>query len=249
MAQDISKKVINKIKKEKIVPSSKFQLNWKNYLIWIILIFLVLMGALFSSLAIFNIPDVDLEIYRYLKLRRFAWLIIGSAPLLWIIFLFFSLTLGFLAFRKTKRGYRYKTLLIVGIIVFAVLSLGFLAHWAKFNQRLDENFSRRIPHYRQFAPQRGMRWINPEEGFLAGKIIAVKSEELTVASPKNGNWIVKYNKKTLVDPEVKLEQEEIIKAIGEKIGDFIFQAQIIKKLPCPGMFPQKGSGNQNNFLK
>jgi amino acid transporter len=225
------------------VPTSKFNLNWKNYFFWTILILLVLLGALFFSLTIFSIPDFNLEVYRYLKLRRFTWLIIKSLPIFWIISLLLILSLGFLTFRKTKKGYRYQTFLILSTIGFIVFSLGLLVHFLKFNRSLDTDFSRKIPHYNQFSPPREMRWVSPEEGLLAGKIISVQPEELVIVSFKGEDWVIRYQQETSLDQGVKLEKEESIKAIGEKIGDFIFQAQRIQTIKQQKMrhpFPKSG---------
>lgn len=139
-----SKKIIDKIKQEKIVPESKLFLNWKSYAFWIVWIFTLLLGAIFFSFIILNLLDIHPMFFRRLGLGKVFFILIRTAPYLWIILAFLAVVSGFLAIRKTKRGYRYSIISITSIAVLAIAMFGALLHMAKINKHLGrQNFYRK----------------------------------------------------------------------------------------------------------
>jgi len=165
----------------------------------------------------------------YFKLRNFIWFVMRTAPFLWIILSVLTLVFGLLAFQKTRHGYRYQTLFVASLIVLAILILGVMTHFLKINNRF-ENFSRGIPRYKNLAHPKEFRWLKPEEGLLAGEIIKLKSNGVVIINFKGEEWSVDYGNETIIDPRVELAEKEQIRIIGEKIGNFCFKAQIIKKM-------------------
>jgi len=249
MQKEISKKVINKIKKEHIIPDSKWRLNWKNYIFWFLLSGMILLGALFFSLIIFNITDIDRDLYLHFRLSKFIWLMLRTAPFLWVILSISALLFGLLAFQKTKHGYRYRALFVVSIIVLTISILGILTHFLKINDRADNKFSKNIPHYQKIAPPKELRWLRPEGGLLAGEIIEIKPSGVVIISFRGEQWIVNYNSETIIDPRVKLEEKEKIRVIGEKTENFYFKAQMIKKINRPGMSPPRDFGAKDSLKR
>lgn len=240
MKEEISKKVIDKIKKERITPESKWKLNWKNYVFWILLVGMVLLGALFFSLIIFNITDIDRDLYFHFKLRKFIWLILRTAPFLWIILSILTLVFGLLAFQKTKHGYRYQTLFTASIVVIIISILGILTHFLKINNQANNRFSEKIPHFQQLTPPKELRWLRPEEGLLAGEIIGVKPDGVVIISFRSEEWTVNYGNETIISPDVKLEKSEKIRAIGRRAENFLFEAKIIKRMDRITQPPHRG---------
>ena len=118
MNGDNSKKIIDKIKQDHIEPEPKWKVNLSNYLFWALLAVVVILAAGFFSLVLLGLADFDSELLQIVRVRRFAGLLFLSAPYFWLVLLTLSIALGYLAFRRTKRGYRHSMLLVAVIILF-----------------------------------------------------------------------------------------------------------------------------------
>lgn len=223
-----SKNVIDKIKEEHIVPESRLKLSWKSYLFWIIWITMLILGALFFSLITLNFLDVDPRIFHYFGLGRLIFILMRTAPFLWISFSLLALVFGLLAFRKTKRGYRYSLLFATSIGVLIVSILGISFHLAKLNDRISQNISRGLPGQRRLMFPMEERWSEPENKMLGGVVIRTERQNFILVSFGNETWKVFYDPQT----EIRVRRNEIIPGmkvgvIGKQIGDSQFEAEFI----------------------
>ena len=225
--KDFSKEITEKIKEEKVVPDSRLKVNLKNYIFWAIFSCMILLGALFFSLVILNVTDLGPELFRYLDLRNFFFLIFLTMPYLWIFLLAVTIFSGFMVFRKTKRGYRYSLLFITGIIVLAISVLGVLAHVSK----IDSRIGRAVPGPDSLIRPMEERWQNPDEGLLGGEIFEVGDDVFFLKNPRGDEWRIFYDGKTEIKGDVKLEVGSKVGIIGEKSDDDSLDAFVIIKLP------------------
>jgi hypothetical protein len=58
--KDFSKKIAETIKKDQIVPDSKWKTHWRNYAFWLAFSLIILLGAVFFSLVILNVTAQNL---------------------------------------------------------------------------------------------------------------------------------------------------------------------------------------------
>lgn len=225
--KDFSKKIVETIKKEHITPDSRLKLNFKNYFFWFLFSGVLLLGALFFSLIILNIADLRPEVFQHLKLGRFFFLVFVTLPYLWIGLLAITIFSGFMAFRKTKRGYRYSVLFVAGIIVLFISVIGALAHFSKMNSRFDRN----MPGPRGIMHPMERRWQRPEEGLLGGEIIEVGNEVFFLRTPIGEEWRIFYNIETEIKKDVEIKKNKKVGVLGEKKDDESMEAFVIIKLP------------------
>lgn len=244
MSNEQFTKIIDKIKKEDIKPLPKWKVDFKDYLYWFVLAFLILIGGLLISLTLIDYLDIGPELARNLKLRNFLFITFRTMPFLWIILLILSLVFGIAAFRSTKRGYRYSIVAVLTLLIVLVSVLGFISHISKMDQRIKNVFEDR-PHLNKFSPPHEKRFFQPENGIIAGRIKELKENSFSLENPK-GKWTVHYSEETIIKARDKkgewlihnLEEKEIknengmevgktILVIGEKIDEENFQAKVI----------------------
>jgi len=236
MENNPAKKIIDKIKSEKIIPESKFFLNWKNYLFWIVWTFTLVLGAFFSSFIILNLMDIHPMVFRTLGVGKLFFIFFRTAPYLWIILAILAVGSGFMAIRKTKRGYRYSILFITSIGVLAISLLGAALHMTKVNKHLGDKIFVERGFSREMAFPEERRWKSPGDGMLGGEIIAVETSNLNLRGFDNETWQVFYSN----DTELRVKEMQsgmIIEVIGEKMDGNQFRAFLIRPFPFEGRMP------------
>ncbi|HCU70568.1 MAG TPA: hypothetical protein DIC35_02295 [Candidatus Moranbacteria bacterium] len=231
--KDISKDIVAKIKEKNLVPQSRFSLQWKNYVFWLLMIVMILFGAASASLVVFNLVDFDPRFLHHMKLYKFFRIILFTAPYLWLALSFSALVFGVLAFRNTSRGYRKSLIFITSLVVLIISILGVSGHIMKINKKMDQMMIKKIsPEMRSFSDPREGRWMRPGDGLIGGEIIGIYGNNFILISFKDERWKIIFNEKT-----EKIDLEEIsvgekVGVIGEKTDDFVMQAFSIKRFPA-----------------
>ena len=233
--KDFSKKIVEIIKENHIEPKSKISLNWKNYLFWLVFIFIIILGALFFSLIILNVADLGPELFYHLEVRKFIFLIFQTMPYLWMILLLIAIFSGFMVFRKTKKGYRYNILFISSVVVLAIFFFGFIVHFLKFNNRIERNF----PGPRHLIHPMESRWQRPEDGLLGGVIVEVDDRLFFLKTPNGEEWKIFYSEETEFGRDVKIESGKMVGVIGEKKQEKEIKAFVIISLPLRDFIDSK----------
>jgi len=237
MEKNTSQKIIDKIKREKIVPESKFFLNWKSYLFWFIWLVTLLLGAVFFSFIIINLLDIHPRVIRHLGLGRVFFILTKTAPYLWIILAFLAGISGFMAIKKTKYGYRYSILSVTSVAVLVISMLGVFLHLTKVNRHMGELMFRDDPMSRGIAFPVEKRWKSPEDGMLGGEVILIKNNSFDLRGFNDEIWEVHYSD----DTEFKIKEFEtmmMIEVIGKKEAERKFKAFLIRPFPFD-MLPRK----------
>lgn len=232
-----AKKIIDRIRAEQVVPESRFKLHWKSYLFWLIWGGTLVLGALFFSLIVFNLLDIRPEIFHHLRLGKFLFVLLITAPYLWIGLALLALVSGFLALRKTKRGYRYSVLFATSIGVLIISIAGMVFHMAKFNERMGRGVFRGMPHKLVFPMEE--RWSRPNERMLGGEIVELKSDYFMLINFEDETWEVRYAPETEIRVRGELETGLRVGIIGERIGEKKFKAEFIHSLPEGGFGRRK----------
>ncbi|MEA1926278.1 MAG: hypothetical protein U9M90_03505 [Patescibacteria group bacterium] len=234
MKRKTSKKIIDTIKDKHIVPDPRWKINLRDYLYWGILACVVILSAAFFSLALLNIVDFDLELFCQLKVGKYLRLLIFSAPYLWTGLFIFCFVLGYLIFRKTKKGYRYNVLFVAGIILIIVSILGVGTHIARMNEKIEDQFSQRAPQFRKIILPRAERLLASGEGMIAGTV-AQKEQEKFILETRNGKkWTILFDTNTKMGKERVLKNGEKVIVVGKKIDKNTFKAIGIKPLKRRG---------------
>lgn len=234
MSKSGSQKIIAEIKEKNIKPESKIKLNCKSYLFWFLLGVLVILGALFFSLVVLDVADMDFNLYQHFGLMKFMGLFFFTAPYLLIVLAIIMLTLGILSWRQTKRGYRHSIVVVAGIMLLIVVALGALGHCVRVNRPVEKGLAGPLRGSVQFEEK---RWLQPEQGLLGGEVIVVVTERIDLRDFAGKDWQVYYSSETKMRPGFNPRPGERIGIVGEMETESEFEAYVIKLFPPKGQRP------------
>ncbi len=227
MKRDISQEVLENIKKQRVRPKPRWHFVLRRSFITGLFVLSILIGGLASSVVIFQLTHADWDLYQHLRhsFWEFTFLVI---PYFWIGFMLcFALFANFF-FRRTGRGYRYRAVSLVVLSVAISLGLGAMLDWGGFSERFERVFQTHVPFYQRIQARRMRICVCPENGLLAGTIVATRGKgEVTLKDFKGNRWLVDVRQATWrgrLTPRVGLS----IRIIGKEIGRSRFLAREIR---------------------
>ncbi|MBD3244936.1 MAG: hypothetical protein GF335_03005 [Candidatus Moranbacteria bacterium] len=246
-----SQKIISQIKKENIKPHSKWKFTAINYLVWFAVVFMVLFGAFAFTLIITALWDIDWYFYKHPAVSRIKFFLI-IIPYLWVVaFILFSF-LGYYIFRKTQKGYRYNFFIVCLAVIFSSIFFGVVFYKMGLGATLEQRLASKMPIIKKIHPNREQRWMNPQIGLLAGRIELVSKDHLILIDFNSKEWKVLYPDKVYINkhPRMKVfithfREGLLIRVIGEKVDDSVFQAKIFRPWSKPQRESQPNSRSRN----
>lgn len=222
-------KILEKIEEKKIKPKSRFSFLIKEYAIWSVFALAIIVGSVAVSVCIFAIKNNDWDIYKYANDNLLAF-ILSTMPYFWIVLLLIFVFFGYINFKHTKRGYRYKfNLIILSSILISIL-FGFVLYKFGFGEIIDKTFSKNVPVYKNLFCENLRVWHNPENGILVAEITGISSKNITVKDINNISWTVNYNT-SLIGKELLVVGNKV-KILGEIRENNIFFANEIRESRC-----------------
>ncbi|EKD58822.1 MAG: hypothetical protein ACD_56C00043G0003 [uncultured bacterium] len=225
-----SDSVIGKIKCEKIMPVPKWHFLIRSYAFWLLFFVSMILGSLSFSVVVHIVNSGDLDIMDHLQ---GSWMTSAFMllPVFWIVSLFIFAISAYLNWKCTRLGYcARRRWIVLGSIVLSII-FGSVFYVLGLGKQADNAMTRAVPIYDQYKHKaRKELWLQPEKGFLTGKILDVDEiEERLIVRDENGKkWIV-TDKDIRWENESLEEKGNIIKVIGIKKGDFEFQAREIRR--------------------
>lgn len=228
---NLSDKIIEKIREEKIEPKPRWHFLLHDCFVWTAFTISVLTGALSFAVILFVFLNNDWDLYRYLKVNPLEHLVF-SLPYLWVIILIPFLALAYYNCKHTKSGYQYETYAILGLSVAASLVLGLMFHFAfGFGEKIDAALSGNLPVYARIHAycNRQNIWSQPEKGLLAGEIRKiVENDDFELEDFRGLVWRVEKDEKILVPANFLIIVGRKVKLIGEKRDERLFRAGEIR---------------------
>ncbi len=235
-----SDQLIEKMKLQNIKPKPSWHFTAKTIFFWVIFLFSVLLGAFAFSVVLFSIQQIEFDLLTHMSHSYFE-LVMGLAPLFWIISLIIFLIIAMVGIKNSKKGYKFSySKLVVLSSSFSIL-IGTLFFIGGGAQWLEHAFSVRVGIYESVQEKKVKMWTKPDEGYLSGTIMTVNDESLELKDFNNHTWLIDIGQ-AKVSQAVLLEEKEIIKIIGENISNHNFRADDIK--PWGGQ-----AGKRRNLLK
>jgi len=229
----ISKKVLEKIKKQDIRPIPKWQFMLKDSFVWSLFGINLILGSIGFAIIIFLLVNNDSVGDFSLTKNIWQWFVL-SIPVVWILLTALFLFVAFYNFKNTEEGYRFsvgkKVLLNVGITIL----LGLMLYFSGLSERLNNIFVESVPFYTNALDLRQEVWMRPQEGYLSGTILEINEdkEEMLLRDLDGKVWSVGYGD-ALVKIRVTLVAGEKIKMLGDMSSDTLFEATEIR--PWEGM--------------
>jgi len=227
MKRDIGKQVLEKIEKEQVRPYSKWRFVLRRSIMWGLFILSLILGSLASGVVIFQLTHADWDLYRTLHMGYATFLLL-ILPYFWLVFLFGFTGFAYFYFRKTERGYRYPTVLLVSGSILLSLLGGAFAYKVDLAARLEKVFRDNIAFYRMIQERKARIWVAPEKGLLAGEIVEVLDDgKIRLKDFKDRIWRIDVGH-ALWRGRLKASKGLKIKVIGRMEGKDDFVAREIR---------------------
>lgn len=227
---EIGKKVIEKIREEKISPKPRWRFLMKNYFVWTLFVVSIVIGALAFCAMLSVLFNNDWDLYKYLHTSAIGHIML-SIPYLWILFLILFTALAFYNYKHTKDGYRHETYAILLLSIAGSVFLGAFLHTLGAGEKIENLAISTVPLYGKAAccSQRKDIWNQPTLGLLGGKIIGIKDERNFDLEDFRGTvWQVVADNEIIGRELVIIRIGKIVKVIGEKKEGRIFWAREIR---------------------
>ena len=232
-----SQLVLKKIKN--ISPRPHWQFLAKDYIIWVLGAFTLIVGALAFAVLLYLARFSDWKIYLEATDSLFKFILL-ALPYFWIVFLFLFMLLVYYNIKHTRHGYRYSLPVLAVVIVLTSTVLGALFFRVGLGRAIDDILGERAPFYNTIINPRARFWSQPTEGRLAGLAVDMVGErEFKLLDPESQEWTVTVGDSALSDIDI-LELGQPLRLIGEVLGERLFQAdQILPMGPGRRFFKER----------
>ncbi|MBN2096355.1 hypothetical protein JW752_03050 [Candidatus Peregrinibacteria bacterium] len=219
---EFAKSIIDKIKKAHLKPIPKWVFLLRRSVVWGSFGLSVLFGSMAVSIILFQIKDMDYEVYREMGSSLTGFVLL-ALPYFWLVLLIGFLALAYYHLRHTKSGYRHNVFAIIGLSLVVSVLLGASLYATGISENLEKVF-RRIPNYERLHFGKRMLWNNPEQGFLAGTIIHMGDGRIILLRDlEQGSWRVDIEKAKM-RREFEMERGVRVRLTGTATGDYEFKA-------------------------
>lgn len=246
--KDLIKETIEKIKDQGITPEPRWKFLVKKYGMWAGFGVIVLLGAISFSIAFDLLSQLDWDLYRFAHQSAVLYSL-SLLPYFWIVIVGILLALAFLDLQKTETGYRYGWLKVSLASIGGIVVVGFVFFLIDLGGKSNTLLVKDIPYYGQHMMMtKEKQWMQPDNGFLSGTLIAINDEKLEINDLNGQKWNVILDDKTLIRPVVNIAKGEIIKIIGLKKDINTFQATEIRPWMGPGMMNGSGIGRSSGMM-
>ncbi len=221
----ISIDVLEKIKKEKIEPISKWNFLLKKWVFWMFFGFSVLLGSFAMSVIMFLVRTSDLDVWSRIDGGIFE-MIFMVLPYFWIVIFVLFVFVAYLNFKNTDTGYRYRFSLIVVASLIISIVLGSIFMRVGLARWVNQTFVDHLPYYMQISQnQRNMiMWGQIDSGLLGGRILFVEpGGNFELEDFKMQKWSI-INENLVLRDGSRIHEDMMIKIIGERQAEGVFKA-------------------------
>ncbi len=220
-----SKDILNKIQKGEIKPRPRWHFVLWHALLWSSFALSILVGSLVTGMFIFEVRSTAWDLLPHIGFLHILPLLL--LPLFWLVILALMLFLGYEAFSNTKKGYKYKPLLIIGLSILISIILGVVVFQANLANRVDQMGKEHFGPYSRWNSFVNESWVKPNMGIIAGQIIEINTEELiTVVDYTGEEWYVNITDADMSDLSLEIGMEIMI--LGRESEDYNFEAKRIR---------------------
>ncbi|MEI7890573.1 MAG: hypothetical protein WCI36_01255 [bacterium] len=230
---NLIKDTIGKIKKEHIKPTQKWKFLVKKYSTWLLFGLIVFFGGISFSVAFYLMSSLDWDLYRFVHQNIFSYSL-SIFPYFWAFILAVIAFAAFFDLRKTQMGYRFSFAKILVSTFGAIVVLGALLSYLNLGRNFNNMMTNGVPFYGQhMMVTKESQWTNPAGGFLSGTISSYSADNIELIDFSGKKWEIKIDEKTLIRTRAEISNGQMIKIIGTKIDEHVFQAIEIR--PWNGM--------------
>lgn len=212
-------KILEKIKEDHIKPKPRWEFELKNLAVWLIFGAAILIGSLSTSVMIFMFSHTDWQ--DYLGDDQVLQEILINLPLFWFGLVIIFLAVAFYDFEHTKTGYKHQPVIVVAVSIIASVFFGTCIYSMGGGEMLEEIFYQHLPLYEQIVIHQGQFLTAPEQGRLAGVIVKINPDEITVQDFTGQIWEISTS-------TAQFRVGERVRLLGQINDDGEFEFHIIK---------------------
>jgi len=233
LKEKFDSQILEKIKEEKLKPKARWTFLLKDYVIWAFGFVSLIIGSLSIAVLIYLIGNNDWSIYSEISDSLLEFIIL-TLPYYWFLFLAIFIVVINYNIKHTKKGYKYSLPVIITASVLASMFLGIIFSSAGLGSAIDDVFAENVVYYDRFINPTINIWDHPEDGRLAGLIVAqVDDCQYYLVDIRQNEWLI-----NMVEVEQnecdKVEVGRPIKMLGTQEGDFYFVVEKIIYHDGPG---------------
>ena len=185
---DLKREIFSQIEEKQIQPRARWKFVVLYSALWLAAIAALVIGSFATSAGIFVISNSDLGVHRSLHGFSFGP-ILKSIPALWILSLVVFIVIADIAFKYTKKGYRYTLwVLILGSIALSLVG-GSVLYTVGAGHAVEEKIGRHIPFYEDVFERKAAFWMNPEEGRLYGSV-SLEDDTAILRDSEGDTWVL-----------------------------------------------------------
>ena len=221
-----SDQLIEQMKLRNIKPKPGWYFTSKTILFWLVFLISVLLGAFAFSIILFSIQQLEFDLIAHMS-HSYLELLMGLAPLFWIISLIVFLAIAMIGIKNSKKGYKFSYSKIVAFSASFSILFGTLFFIGGGAQWLENAFSVQVEIYESVQDKKVKMWSKPDEGFLSGTIVKINEQSIELNDFNDQSWIIDIGQAN-VSRAVLIEEGEKIKITGEVISANNFHADDIR---------------------
>jgi hypothetical protein len=231
---ELSSKILQNIKEQKIVPVPKWKILLRNRVVFSLSLISAILGII-SIAVMLHVWFSPFEGAQPVGILGTA----SNIPYLWFAVILIFLFVAYHNFVHSEGGYRWKTLkmLLLAITISLIAGVGLFVYG--IGRIVNVGLLSTVPGYSQFGDTRGRRWMSVEDGRIAGRITKIHSESSFVLSDMYGEiWNVNLAAPEALTPTVT--SGTFVKVLGQKEREGEFTASEVIE------WEGKGKGMQGN---
>lgn len=247
MTTKLSQKVLNRIHKECIEPKPRWRFLVRDWTLWISGAVSLIVGSVAVSVVIFILVNNDWTVSRILHGTSIGG-VMAAIPFLWLATFAAFATIAHYNVCHTKRGYQFHTFILIMAVAVPIV-FGYALYRTGVSYVTEALLNNYFPQYQTMLERREAMWLNPNEGFLGGKIISLEDDGHCILRDREGNeWNVRINDDDHQYLQTYMQKEEaFIGVVGSLGKDGVFKAKMVRVLPLRGMRRHMMEEYRQNF--
>lgn len=187
---DFASRLVGTIQERELAPKARWTYVVRSAFMLALLVISVILGALTVATSEFLLVDRDWDLAAELGQRN-TIATIQSLPYLWLAALLLLVVVTYNLLTRTRRGYRFAPVTVLGGSVLMSLALGSGLYAAGVGPSTHEYARRAVPAYDRLVISREHFWSNPQQGLLGGVVLgATTTEEFLLQDGRGAIWLV-----------------------------------------------------------
>ena len=172
-SRSVCDSVLQRIEAGQIQPKPRWIFHSRECFVWFFWLVSVVVGAVAVAVTLYVSMSVPYMLYEATH-EDLLTAAISVLPYIWIIIFIGMAYLAIVNLRHTKRGYRYRTVELLGSSALISVALGGVLHYAGGGYVMDRTLGAWIETYPSYQKQRLAMWQAPHEGRMVGTLLPVQ---------------------------------------------------------------------------